>query len=727
MILYISQFYTLFKRTSTLIQIKPILLSVLVLAGCQSNNQDPFLDIGRTEAPSLFKNLIENIEIESLGGINPKTGLDIIDSSTIRININFTVDELLNDDDWKVTIRPSFQPDFHWSPHLTPTDSHIVPQHVFRAPAMIMTEKVNNQRLAVFPELRSIAASGPKWYMDLNAENNEMILGWSKSKVQEHVLYVKEGGTVYKPDVYNFSFYIKASNTLDQTKNPWRDILAFYWDSFGEKLYKKREPLGTIDLEKYVDHTYQWAFQDWKGVVWQEFELKGKKVGAPTFIVNVSQSPNYEKPPFEREFKSIWNQAWFSSLRSASGLFRYAKRKRDTLLMEKAIMTKELALLFPQENGFFPGIIATKMKDTTVEGSTFRKSKGWDTHYFGNSNRNPFMNPTQIEGIHWGNPDDSPYHILDMSWTANQMLLWYMDLEKDPRLLDYAITYAEQLLELQDKKGYFPGWISVRTHEPMGILDQSPETAMSATFLFNAYKTTKNTKYRDAALKAIDILIKEVVPVGRWEDFETYWSCSSYGNIDLVNKKIGRNNMFKQNNLSTFWTSEALYEAFQITGQQKYLDHGQVVLDELLMTQATWQPPYMYVKTFGGFGVMNADAEWNDARQSLFAELIIKYGKELGSKEYVQRGLAALRASFVMMYCPENPQTKTQWESKHPHFGKEDYGFTMENYGHNGTTSKDGLGIGDFTIYDWGNGAASEAYGRIRDHYGTDFMIDKNP
>ncbi|MER3376213.1 MAG: hypothetical protein RIM83_16355 [Allomuricauda sp.] len=708
---------------------KHIFLPILVLAlvSCQSNNQVSFLDTDGAEMSPLFQNLIENIEIEPLGGLNPKTRVDIIDSNTIRINIKFAVGEVVGDDDWKVTIRPSFQPDFHWSPHLTPTDNHIVPEHVFRAPAMIVTEKVNNNRLVVFPDLRSIATSGPEWYMDLNAERNELILGWSKSKVQEHVLYVKEGGSVYEPGIYDFSFYIKASNTLDQIKNPWRDILAFYWNSFGVNLYEKKEPLGTTELEKYVSHTYQWAFQDWKNEVWQKFELKGKSVGAPTFIVNVSQSPNYEKPSFEREFKSIWNQAWFSSLRSASGLFRYARTKNDTLLREKALMTKELALLFPQENGFFPGIIATEMKDTIIDGRTLRKSMGWDAHYFGNSNRNPFMNPTQIEGVHWGDPSDAPYHILDMSWTANQMLLWYMELEKDQRLLNYAITYADQLVKLQDKKGYFPGWISVQTHEPMGILDQSPESAMSATFLLNVYRATKNAKYRDVALKAIDVLIKEVVPVGRWEDFETYWSCSSYGNIDLVNKKIVRNNMFKQNNLSMFWVSEALFEAYQITGQQKYLDYGQVVLDELLMTQATWQPPYMYVKTFGGFGVMNADAEWNDARQSLFAELIIKYGKELGSKEYVQRGIAALRASFVMMYCPENPQTKAQWEARHPHFGKEDYGFMMENYGHNGTTSKDGLGIGDFTIYDWGNGSASEAYGRIKDHFGVDFIRDANP
>lgn len=110
-----------------------------------------------------------------------------------------------------------------------------------------------------------------------------------------------------------------------------------------------------------------------------------------------------------------------------------------------------------------------------------------------------------------------------------------------------------------------------------------------------------------------------------------------------------------------------------------------------------------------------------DSRQSLFAELIIRYGMELNRAEYVQRGLAALYASFEMMYCPENSATKELWEKTWPFFNEQDYGFMMENYGHMGVTSPDGLGIGEFTIYDWGNGAASEAYNRIVDHYGKDF------
>ena len=71
-----------------------------------------------------------------------------------------------------------------------------------------------------------------------------------------------------------------------------------------------------------------------------------------------------------------------------------------------------------------------------------------------------------------------------------------------------------------------------------------------------------------------------------------------------------------------------------------------------------------------------------------------------------------------MMYCTENPQTKQQWEKVHPFFASEDYGFMMENYGHGGRTNPVGEGMGEFTIYDWGNGAAAEAYNRILDKFG---------
>jgi hypothetical protein len=167
-----------------------------------------------------------------------------------------------------------------------------------------------------------------------------------------------------------------------------------------------------------------------------------------------------------------------------------------------------------------------------------------------------------------------------------------------------------------------------------------------------------------------------------------------------------------------FWTAEALLAAYRATGKERYLHWGQRTLDELSMCQQVWQPPFIYVPALGGFGVMNADGEWNDSRETLFAELFIEYGKELDREDYIERGIAALKSGFIMMYCPENPEVKKMWEKVYPWFGPEDYGFTMENYGHGGRTSPEGEGMGVFTIYDWGNGAASEAAMRILDRHG---------
>ena len=75
-----------------------------------------------------------------------------------------------------------------------------------------------------------------------------------------------------------------------------------------------------------------------------------------------------------------------------------------------------------------------------------------------------------------------------------------------------------------------------------------------------------------------------------------------------------------------------------------------------------------------------------------------------------------MRVSFSMMYCPENPEAKEQWEADWPFLNERDYGFNMENYGHCGEVDAHGLGIGEFTIYDWGNGAAAESCQRLLDH-----------
>lgn len=657
--------------------------------------------------PKLLQPYIANLEYSKIENQNPEIKFKKIDKHTFRVEFNWIIKADTSLDRLYVAVKPAFKPSFHWSPHLTPTDNHIIAQHVFRSAALIVQD--SQKSLAIIPDVSLLTseAAVPS-YLDLDADKNLLTFGQANSKITDHVLYEKEEKTDFPAGTYRLAFFVKFSSDPASIENPFASINQFMWQHWGKKLYQNGEPFVNNNLDAYVDYTYQWAFKYWRDAVWQEFDLNGKRVGAPTFIVNVTQSPNYPGEVNEREFRSIWNQTWFNSLRSASGLFRYAKRKNIDSLLHYANMTKELALSFPQRNGFFPGLIATEMKEVEVEGKKYWRSAGWDTYFFGNSNRNPFT---------W-NAKESPYHILDMSYTALLMLDWYSELEKDSRLLDYAIRYADALISIQRPDGYFPAWLDLNQQKDMELLSKSPESAMSVSFLLRLYQVSKDEKYKASAFKALDVIVKEIVPVGRWEDFETYWSCSRFGHDSLVDRKIARNNMYKQNTLSMYYTAQAAMEAYKVTADHSYLQKGKRVLDELLMWQAVWQPSFIYIHALGGFGVMNADAEWNDSRQSLFAELIMQYGKELGRKDYMQRGLAALKASFVMMYAPENLETKEQWQKRWQFLGKQDYGFMMENYGHDGHTDSNGIGIGEFTIYDWGNGAASEAVNRIIDHWG---------
>lgn len=678
---------------------------ILFLLSFNAIAQDRIV-LDKKTLPPVFQKSVGRIAYDKLGKESGKATIRSIDKNTLHVTVSYSPDEIVHQNDWQINLQPAFVPSFHWSPHLTPTDNHVIDQHVFRSPTLIVADK--EQVIALIPDLNMLQKGTPvRWYLDLDAETNTLTLGMSNSRVVDHVLFERTDGAEYTNGKVEIGFYLLHYTDKASLADPFRKPLEFLWKNWGSETYRTGNPVRG-DLEPYIKHTYDWAFKNWSESVWQEFEIEGRKVGAPAFIVNVTQSPNYPGEVNEREFRSVWNQAWFSSLRSASGLYRYARRTNNGGLLEKARLTKELALSFPQKNGFFYGVIGTDMYEIEIDGRKYNRSKGWDTYYWGNSNRNPYT---------W-NPRESPFHILDMSWTALLMLRWYDELEKDIRLLDYAENYAGSLLKIQYSNGFFPAWLSLDKLEPMEHLNDSPETSMSVTFLLKLYELTGKQKYKESALKAMDAVIHNIIPTGRWEDFETYWSCSRYGSQDLVGKKISRNNMYKQNNFSMFWTAEALFECFRLTKEERYLGCGQRTLDELLMTQASWQPPYMYVNVLGGFGVLNADGEWNDSRESLFAELILQYGKLLDNREYMERGFAALKASFVMMYCPENPQTKVQWEKVYPFFGERDYGFTMENYGHGGRTSPEGEGMGEFTIYDWGNGAAAEAYNRILDKLG---------
>jgi len=593
-----------------------------------------------------------------LGDCIPTVDVQEAGSGWYRVLLTWSVDEGVDQDELAVRFDIDLSPDFWWSAHLAPRPGTCVAQHVFRSPALIACE--GQKTLVMVPDLELCGqqskntvsmdfspahhdVSGRQleqpWFMDVDASRKSWWLGASLTKISQHVEYEKVPGMHINPGTFKLGFYISAYLDEAVPVNPWSRVSALLWERYARPLLAQGQPV-TVPMDLYAKHVYRWAFETWEKAVWQSFELDGKTVGAPAFIVNVTESPNYPGEVDLREFLSIWNQAWFSSLRSAEGLYRYARRTGDGELVDRANKTKEFALASPLRDGIFPSVYRTQMTNVEIEGKPYQRSLGWETGYWTNSNRTP-----RERGI-----TDAWYHILDASWTALLMLRWYEELELDPRLLAYAERYADKLLSLQDQQGFFPAWLNPETLEPADILAQSPETSMSVTFLLKLAELTGSPHYREAALKAMDAVLAEIIPEGRWEDFETYWSCCSFGKEEFYGRKIPRNGMYKQCNFSMFWTAEALLATYRATDNPGYLKWGHRTLNELSMTQQVWQPPFIYIPALGGFGVMNFDGEWNDSRQCLFAELFMDYYYETGDPQLFERGIAALKSAFVMMY-----------------------------------------------------------------------------
>jgi hypothetical protein len=293
-------------------------------------------------------------------------------------------------------------------------------------------------------------------------------------------------------------------------------------------------------------------------------------------------------------------------------------------------------------------------------------------------------------------------HLVDAAFTCRMLLEWHA-LTGEPRVGAYVERFADRLLRLQRPSGAFPGWVEPDGSVP-AELAEGPESAVSAALLFELGRT-------DPARAALRFL-EDVAGEGRWEDFETYYSCAPWGAPAQIGRKVARNGVYKQNTLSIAWSAEAFLLGWRATGEERLLRLARRCADELVLYQAVWDPPFLPAPAHGGFGVMNADSEWNDARQSLFAPLLLELGRVLGDRELTERGIAAMRASFSMLYCPENPALARAYEKRFPFFGPETYGFMMENQGHGAADP-----IGTFTIFTWGNGSALATAALVRDRF----------
>ncbi|MDI4644085.1 hypothetical protein [Cohnella hashimotonis] len=616
-----------------------------------------------------------------------------------------------------------------WKPHLSPEDGMAIGDKAFRSPAIVFEDET--RMTALLPSLDSVGSERLLPHIcDYTAADRTLMYGGCDYEEEGHVYYRltprvrtldralrvrlrlvswrKAAGAAPRDlrRVERLLWTLEAGcrmapgadpGAATATKPEWAAGRATAGDTAADDASwtVARARAGTLAaredaalfeakiaaLRPYVDHAYGWAFERWGDVSWQQFRLGGTEVGGVAFLVTARQQPGGGREDSWREPKSLWNQAWFCGLRSAYGYASWGKRMDRDDWLAKAGLALNFALAAPKTQGLFPGYY-----QAGEDGS-------WE------SGRWYMSGPRRPHG------HEDFVHLLDSSWTCYWLLKWYRDIGSDARILPYVGAYVEALLALQREDGSFPAWVRPDTREASPFLAVSPETSAHVMLLCLYGKLTGDARSIEAAARGGGFVAAHILPEGRWEDFETYWSCSREWAGKLYGERDARSGLYNQCNFGMYWTAEAFKDLYETSGEASWLALGEQVLAEASLYQQIWQPPYVPVPTIGGFGVMNTDDEWNDARQSLFALTYLSYANLTGDERYRIRALRAMEASFYMMYCPENDVVKRLYERVHPGFGTREYGFHMENFNHHDGTPVDGLG--EFTIFDWGCGAAS--------------------
>jgi hypothetical protein len=617
--------------------------------------------------------------------------------------------------------------DYSFVPHLRPEEAMVIGDHVFRSPVIMMEKE--GLFFALVPDLEMLAAAyggRARYYLDLLVSGGEnrcpaLCFGLGLSRQSGHVYFRNRFGSEMlfaEGETATVGYYL----FLGRDNLGPRDVLSFMWERFAGKHLESGMP-QVVSLDRYASAGLTRMFK--RPDVFRSFELDGQPCGGTvgihlvnrrgvrlmdenelarylrhqdvglwiqrTWLDRIMSRPAaaslLEKVTYRYGPKvppQIFFQSWFNNLRSAYGAYWFARKWNDQSLRAAALAVKNLVIQAPREQGAFPAVCYAPGDEVTW-------SRG--TQGFKHVDR---------------------YNTADCATTAYYMALWFRDHEGDPRLLMRCRELADFLVGAQLPSGAFPSWVEPSYPAPVASeqLRESATTACPGMFLAMLFLIDADARHLDAALRAADFLGSEVIPSQKWFDFETFFSCSQK-RLGLFDRYTGT---YPQNTMSMYWAAEMLRLLYVATCDKEYLDLGLRVLDHLCLYQQVWDPPFLSIDAFGGFGVMNTDGEWNDARQGIIAPVLMDYYAATGIDEYMERGISALRASFTTMYLEENRAVAPGNFS--PAHGAET-GSVAENYGHFGYDYR----TTGYLQSDWGAGSASFAAAYAQKHYG-DVYVD---
>lgn len=437
-------------------------------------------------------------------------------------------------------------------------------------------------------------------------------VGFMPARMVQHCVYAADTNRSWAVEAPLENAYFLLVTAAAEPAQAYREAVRFHWENFG-----RPEQARAADQQRGTDVRYQslGLWDDWRETVWQT-ESRNSWLAIPL--------PNGATGGGVRTERwgpgpSIYLSAWFNTMRTSYGMALYARRVGDQALLDLAAQTVALALQAPGRDGAFK-CIAVRHDSGTIwaagDGS-------------GSSTKDGFLG-------------------YDMCWTAYWLLQWRAaGLPAGPALLERCRALARLMVARQRPDGCLP----TRLDDNTAVLEEpsrtvKAETGPVALFLLALYEQDRNPDFLAAAKRGLAFLEREVVPQRQWYDYETFWSCSP--------RKPAfdqRSHQWPANNLALTQTVEAYLLAARITGEAGYLAIGEQLLDYLLLYQQCWTHPGLEnlssdAMLLGGFTTQNSDAEWSDARQSQCGHILLDYYRATGKGEYLERGIAALRAQF---------------------------------------------------------------------------------
>ncbi|MES1218387.1 MAG: hypothetical protein ABUT20_22970, partial [Bacteroidota bacterium] len=314
------------------------------------------------------------------------------------------------------------------------------------------------------------------------------------------------------------------------------------------------------------------------------------------------------------------------------------------------------------------------------------------------------------------------YHVPDNIWAAYWLMRFNDELTRIKNSDELTFGLASAILKVQNEDGSFPTRININTLSADTVLNSTASSSMATWFLEellarNKINPSLKNKFQKAILRSLDFLSTKVLPQQKFEDFESYFSCSP----KPIHYFDTSTCMFSQNTLSIQWCAEAYLKAYSLFNDVKFLRQGEYCLNILSLYQQVWNPPFINFYAFGGFGAQNSDAEWSDARQAQFSETYLDYYFVTKNKEYLERAVYACRASFALMVLPENKNISPDNYEGTEINGESLPGNMAENYGHGGYDERSHQ-----SGFHWGTGSALTTAAILKNKLGDLYVTNQS-